>query len=410
MGPVYRAYEPTAGSVAVKVLQDLTDVESKERFRGLAPRLTALRHPNLVSVLEDGEHDGVPFLIVEYVEGGSLADRRRQGRISRQGVLWILRGAAAGVDHAHAGGLVHGDLQPRQVLLGPDDHPFVSDVGLASLSRPGRPADGAPEYLAPEQVGGGEATAAADRYAFATIAYELLVGRTPFEGDADEVLDAQLRTAPPSPSRPNRSLGPATDEVLLRVLAKEPAARWPSCRQMVEALSAALSRDVGRAAGAPGGARRGPWPLLVAVGVLLVAAIAGVAIWLATQQKPIGITLSSSSVRAGDQVTVSANHLPASQLGTVELQSGRAQLAVFQADQYGNVQVQVRVPEDTSPGDHLLSLCWSGTCPAGARLTVTERPPSPTATPTPTPTPSPTPSPTPTPTRSPTQTSSPTPS
>ena len=183
LGIVYRADDPEVGAVAVKVLHRLADPESRDRFQEAAPRLLAVRHPGLVAALERGEHDEVPYLVQEHADAVTLAERFRRATMNPSAVMAILRGMAAAIDHAHAEGLVHGNLKPAQVLLTAGDRALVSDFGLAPLRRPRLAGlavgfrDGTPEYLAPEQVVGGEPTAATDRYAFAAIAYQLLVDR-----------------------------------------------------------------------------------------------------------------------------------------------------------------------------------------------------------------------------------------
>jgi serine/threonine protein kinase len=246
LGTVYRAVDPEAGAVAIKVLQRLSEPESRKRFEELAPRLLELRHPGLVAALDHGEHDEVPYLVVEHVDATTLAERFRRATVNPASALVVLREMAAAIDHAHAAGIVHGNLKPAQVLLPAGDRPRVSDFGLAPLRRPrlagiatGFP-DGTPEYLAPEQVVDGEPTPGTDRYAFAAIAYQLLVDRPPFEGEPESVMDAHLRTEPQAPSRRNRALPPAVDGVLLRGLVKDQAGRWPTCGELTAGLVRAL--------------------------------------------------------------------------------------------------------------------------------------------------------------------------
>jgi serine/threonine protein kinase len=412
LGPVFRGYDPSSGSVAVKVLESLSE-EGWSRFRTLAPALAALRHPNLVSVLDFGELGDEAYLILEYVQGGSLASRIRGGTLGRDGALWLLREAAAGVDHAHRSGFVHGDLHPGQILLGPDDHAFVADVGMGWLRRVSPAAPDAPPvdpaYSAPEQLHGDEPTTASDCYAFATIVYWLLVGRTPFAGRPEEVLRARLRSEPPPPSSSRPELGRRTDQVVLRGLAREPGARWQTCTQLIEALAEALRQDA-----APTFAvgtvppRRRPWPWALA-GAALAALLAGALLTVFFRPTPSPsavLQLSASVVPAGGSLVVSADHLPADQVGTIELTSDPVQIGVFQADGNGHVQRQVTVPAGTSPGSHRLSLCWQGRCPLGAPLTVTV-PPSPTPSPLPSPTTTASPGPSPTSTPSPTPRPSP---
>jgi serine/threonine-protein kinase len=393
LGTVYRAVDPEAGIVAVKVLHRLSEPESRERFEELAPRLLEVRHPGLVPALDHGEHEDVPYLVEEHVDAITLAERFRRATVNPAAAVEILRGMAAAIDHAHAGGLVHGNLKPAQVLLRAGDLPLVSDFGLAPLRRPRLAGlavgfrDGTPEYLAPEQVVGGEPTDGTDRYAFAAIAYQLLVDRPPFEGEPQSVMNAQLRSEPVAPSRRNRALPGAVDGVLLRGLAKDQAARWLTCEELVAALARALGMvpEIGVETPARPRARR--WPL-VAAGLATVAAASLVAgLVLAGSrghgQVPVGVSASRLSVHAGETVTIDASHLPANQLGTV--QSGPVTLGEFQADRNGKARAHVRIPDGTSPGSHVVSLCWRDACPAAVDVHV-ER----TATATPAPAVSPT--------------------
>lgn len=242
LGAVYRAFEPSRGSVAVKVLYRLSDSASRERFSQVASRLVDVDHPNLLRILDHGLRDGIPYLIEEYVVGETLADRFRRHTMRRPTALHILAGVAAGLDHAHRKGVLHGSLRPAQVLLrGDGDQPLVTDLGLTYLRKQQGMtiggADGTAEYLAPEQIEGERATTASDCYAFAVIAYQLLVDRAPFEGELEAVLEAHLSARPKAPSQRNRALPSALDDVLLRGLAKEQSTRWSSCSEMVNAIA-----------------------------------------------------------------------------------------------------------------------------------------------------------------------------
>src|SRR5437870_13568556 len=252
MGVVYRAYHPDLERVgAVKVLQAIApDPDTVARFRHEAQAIAQMRHPNIVNVYDFGQYEGTPFMIVEYVPGGSLA-----GKISRQGLepataLRYLEGIAAGLDYAHRHGVVHRDVKPANVLLTSEDQPVLADFGLAkllqgsSLKSMTGVTTGTPAYMAPEQVTGGEVGPAADRYSLATIAYEMLTGVIPFDGEAlMELLYAQVHRYPSPPSTRHSALGPAVDAVIMRGLAKNPADRWQSCGAFVEALAAALAAE-----------------------------------------------------------------------------------------------------------------------------------------------------------------------
>src|SRR2546430_5528451 len=250
MGLVYRAYtDNLEGTGVVKVMQAMTpDPDRAARFRHEAQAIAKLRHPNIVDVYDFGDFQGTPYMIVEYIPGGSLAAKMNHGRPDQHSALRYLRGIAAGLDYAHGHGVVHRDVKPANVLLTADDTPVLADFGLAkllqgsSLKSMTGVTTGTPAYMAPEQVTGSQVGPAADRYSLATIAYEMLTGVIPFDGEAlMELLYAQVHREPPSPSSRQASLSAGVDAVMLRALAKDPAARWNSCTEFVDALAAALN-------------------------------------------------------------------------------------------------------------------------------------------------------------------------
>jgi serine/threonine-protein kinase len=467
MGLVYRAYHVQLERTgAVKVLQGIApDPDTTARFRHEAQAIAQMRHPNIVNVYDFGEHEGVPYMIIEYVPGGSLANRLSEGPLDTTNTLKYLRGIAAGLDHAHGLGIVHRDVKPANVLLEKDDTPVLADFGLAkllqgtSLKSMTGVTTGTPAYMAPEQVTGSQVGPAADRYALATIAYEMLTGVIPFDGEGlMELLYAHVHREPSPPSARNRSLGPRVDAVIMRGLSKDPAARWESCTAMVEALSAALTNRpepaVARTAvmtpgvaaahaspaaptavlapafvdaEAPSDAMAVAYPsppppvvkrksrrgliAVVAIALILLLVI-GVAGLLALRPAP-AMSLSPSTVVAGDSVVVSASALPANQNGEIRLHS-TTQTWAMHADSQGAVSQTITVPQDEAIGDHTVQVCWASACRITAILHVLEPvavptpPPSPSASASPTPGASPVP--TTTPGSTPTPASSPTPS
>src|SRR5438094_2064909 len=189
-------------------------------------------------------------MIVEYIPGGSLAGRMAEGGLDRRTALRYLRGIAAGLDYAHSRGVVHRDVKPANVLLTAEDTPVLADFGLAKLMQGSSlksmtgVTTGTPAYMAPEQVTGGRVGPASDRYSLATIAYEMLTGVIPFDGEGlMEILYAQVHRCPSPPSARHSALGPAVDAVIMRGLPKHPTERWPSCGAFVEALAAALAGE-----------------------------------------------------------------------------------------------------------------------------------------------------------------------
>src|ERR1700694_3531572 len=245
MGFVYRAYHSQLERTgAVKILQAIApDPDTTARFRHEAQAIAQMRHPNILNVYDFGEYQGTPYMIVEYVSGGSLGNRLTQGMLEPADALKFLHGIAAVRDYAHQHGIVHRDVKPANVLLEMDDTPVIADFGLAkllmgsSLKSMTGVTTGTPAYMAPEQVTGSNIGPPADRYSLATMAYEMLTGVIPFDGEGlMEILYAQVHCEPPPPSPRNHKLNPKVDAVVLRGLAKDPAARWPSCTAFVNAL------------------------------------------------------------------------------------------------------------------------------------------------------------------------------
>jgi predicted Ser/Thr protein kinase len=254
---VYRATQMSLQRVvALKVVspQYASDEGFMERFKREGISAASLDHPNVVPVYEAGESDGVAYLAMKYIDGGSLDDLlRRGGSIPLPRALSILRQIAEALDYAAGRGFIHRDVKPANVLLGPGDHVYLTDFGLARALEGSRITRtgvwmGTLEYIAPEQIRGSEVTPAADRYAFAVVAYEMLTGRPPFQReDRTALLYAHLSDTPEPPSTLRPELGGGVDAVLARALAKDPDQRYPSAGAFVEALAQAIPTGAGAA-------------------------------------------------------------------------------------------------------------------------------------------------------------------
>jgi serine/threonine protein kinase/uncharacterized RDD family membrane protein YckC len=252
MGLVYRAYhEGLDRTVAVKMLQAVApDPEAVKRFRQEARAIARLRHTHIVNVHDFGEVDGIPYMIEEYVSGGSLAARLHQGKpLSRDESMEILSEMADALDYAHARGILHRDVKPANILLREDGEAVLADFGLAKLvqsslqTMPGV-STGTPTYMAPEQARAQTPCPETDQYALAVIAYQLLCGEVPFV--AEEVLQvmfAHVHETPAPPSSHNTSLPSGVDEVILRGLEKAPESRWDNCKALTGALDRAWPAD-----------------------------------------------------------------------------------------------------------------------------------------------------------------------
>ena len=248
MAEVYRATDTKlARTVAVKVILATHAVEEHflERFLREARMVASLEHPNILPVYDFGEENGVPFIVMPYLPGGSLRERLKAGPVPLSlASSWIAQLADA-LDAAHAAGVLHRDVKPANVLLGKDDRLFLADFGIAKMreSQTGLTATGVvvgtPIYMAPEQAQGHPASPATDRYALAVVAFEILSGRPPFDGDsALSLMHQHVSSPPPLLSARVAGLPDGLDAVLSRALAKDPAARPPTCRALAEAVAA----------------------------------------------------------------------------------------------------------------------------------------------------------------------------
>jgi serine/threonine protein kinase len=461
MGVVYRAYHAQLQRVgAVKVLQGLApDADSVARFRREAQAIAHMRHPNIVNVFDFGEFEGTPYMIVEFVEGGSLAALVKNGPLDRKAALGYLRGIADALDYAHSRGIVHRDVKPANVLLGAENTPILADFGLAKLMESSSiksltgVTTGTPAYMAPEQVTASQVGPASDRYSLAVMAYEMLTGFLPFDqGGVLEVLYAQVHREPDPPSTRSARLGSQVDAVVMRGLAKDPAARWDSCAAFVAALETALNARSSQATEqtvvfAPpvpakprtpavdattvadtAGALRGPDPVIakhpprrrskralvyaaIAAVVLIFVLLLGTAAYFVAS-RPTTLDVSQDIVAPGQSLVVMAGHVPPNQAGNLELHSV-LHTYPFRADDKGNVRGTIYLPYELELGDHILRICWSGACHAEKTLHVVASlglVPSPSPQPGVSPTPGTSPSPTPGVGTSPTPFRSPSPS
>ena len=292
MGEVYRAEDADlARVVAVKLLSErFADNDAiRGRFTREALAVARLSHaPSTVTIFDVGEHDGRPYIVMEYLPGGSLADRlEREGAQPVGRSLEWLGQAAAALDAAHTHGIVHRDVKPANLLLDSDDRVKVADFGVASAADLGSFTEagtvvGTAGYLAPEQARGERATPASDLYALAVVAFELLTGARPFERESSTAeAMAHVSAAIPLASWTNPQVPPELDDVLARGLAKDPVHRFTTAGELVEALRDALDRHAGTtrigaipAAVPPADRRRVPLLLLLLGGALLAGILA----------------------------------------------------------------------------------------------------------------------------------------
>jgi Tol biopolymer transport system component len=322
MGEVYRASDTRLDRiVALKVLAThlAADPQLRERFEREARAISSLNHPNICVLHDIGQAEGIDFIVMEFLEGETLAARLARKPMRVDESLAVAIQIASALDRAHRQGIVHRDLKPANVMLtkssASSSAPQVKllDFGLARLARAGGPetrdglghglvslADlsmptmsspltmkgtilGTLQYMSPEQLEGKDVDARADIFAFGALLYEMLTGRRPFEGKSQaSLIGAILDHEPPRVTTIQPSVPPLLDEIVARCLAKDPENRWQTARDLMRQLE--WTAVHGRApstttdnAGAPAIARRGGWLRTSAVGVA-AAAITGAAL------------------------------------------------------------------------------------------------------------------------------------
>jgi hypothetical protein len=248
MAAVYLAHdEELDRPVAVKILAAHLgdDPTLRERFLREARMAARLSHPNIVQVFDAGEHDGSPFIVMEFVEGETLKDLiRREGPLQAEDLVQVGTQVGDALDSAHRRDLVHRDVKPHNVLLTPEGRVKLADFGIAlalgadSATRTGTLL-GSVQYLAPEVARGESATPLSDIYALGVVLYEMATGHLPYAGDTPLSIALQhVESEPRRPSELNPSLPPALEAIILRAMAKAPADRFSSAAELADALRA----------------------------------------------------------------------------------------------------------------------------------------------------------------------------
>jgi beta-lactam-binding protein with PASTA domain/tRNA A-37 threonylcarbamoyl transferase component Bud32 len=241
--------------VALKFLHErfAQDEQFVERFRREASAAAGLQHQNVVGVFDRGTYDGTHYIAMEFVEGASLKDLIDRG-LSVPEAVEIVRQVLAGARYAHARGIVHRDLKPQNVLVDSEGRARVADFGIAragvsEITQTGSVL-GTAQYLSPEQAQGLPVTAVSDIYSIGVMLYEALTGKVPFEADSPvTVALKQVSERPRPPSELNPAVSRALDAVVLKALAKDPANRFASAQEFLDALDAAEADPSGAALG-----------------------------------------------------------------------------------------------------------------------------------------------------------------
>lgn len=250
MGRVYKALAADGTPVALKLVKtDLARDETfRRRFRREARIAQTVRNPHVVAVLDTGEHDGIPYLAAEFIDGIALDQKLKlEGPLDVPTTVRICAQVAEGLQALWETQSVHRDVKPANILLDLTGKPYITDFGLvkvrdaSALTRPGQTL-GSMNYMSPEQIRGESVTGASDVYSLGCVAFECLVGRPPF-GDRDgfRVLWAHLQDDPPDASAERAELSGELAQALKAALSKEAGARPQT--------SVAFARSLARAAG-----------------------------------------------------------------------------------------------------------------------------------------------------------------
>ncbi len=249
MGEVYRAEDTKKGrTVALKILSEQfwQNETFRTRFQRESRAAAVLQEPHVIPIHDWGEIDGHPYIDMRLVEGSTLQQLLTSGPLDPARAVFIVGGAAAALDAAHAAGLIHRDVKPQNIIVTASDFPYLVDFGIAvtkgdaGLTMTGTHI-GTFDYMAPERFRDQQATSAVDVYSLACVLYQCLTGDAPFPTNSlERIMAAHLTSAPPRPSAVNRAVPTAFDDVIARGMAKEPDDRYGSCGALGRAAERAL--------------------------------------------------------------------------------------------------------------------------------------------------------------------------
>ena len=259
MATVYEAVEPMLERrVAIKVIHPHLSAQPgfAKRFHQEARLVASLRHPNIVQLYDFDIQDGQPFMVMEFLEGGTLKDkfaglRSRRQLLPLSEVNRLIASLALALDYAHARGAIHRDIKPANILFTSQDEPVISDFGIAKLMHESLQISatgsiiGTPAYMSPEQARGVSLDGRSDQYSLGIMAYELVAGRVPFQAETPTgVIMKHLSESPPPPRNFNSNLPEPLQAAILQTLAKDPALRFESCGAFSIGFAAALRGGV----------------------------------------------------------------------------------------------------------------------------------------------------------------------
>jgi serine/threonine-protein kinase len=292
MSIVYEAFDPHINRrLAVKVLREhyARDLKSRQRFLREARSAGGLSHPNIVTVFDVGQHEGLPYLVMERLRGRSLEEYLEgDGRLSLRDILAIGIQLAGALHYAHERGVIHRDVKPSNIYFDPESNLVkLVDFGIAAIGDAARAWDdtpdtiaGTPRFMAPEQIQAGTIDGRADLYALGVVLYRLVSGRTPFQGESIGELVHQItqRATPKLTPLDDRTPVDLTD-LIYRLLAKDPEARPANGALVLEELQE-IRADMERGLLATVGRQPSAWRWFAALALALVVVLGGGLTWV----------------------------------------------------------------------------------------------------------------------------------
>lgn len=250
MATVYLARQLNMNrQVAIKILPRvfLHDPQFIERFKREVQLIAELEHPHILPVYDFGEHEGIPFIVMRYLAGGSLRDQLNDGLPPLKDLRRPIEQLCSALDFAHGEGIIHRDLKPSNVMLDDHGNAYLSDFGIAQIMQDagrltGSAVIGTPAYMSPEQAEGRPLDARSDVYALGVVLFEMITGREPYQADTPMAMLLKQITEPmPSPRAYRPDLPEAVERVILKATLKDPAARYPSAGEFARAFVAGLA-------------------------------------------------------------------------------------------------------------------------------------------------------------------------
>ena len=254
MGVVYKATDPNIGrTVSVKTLRfDVLGMDGEEmlqRFKNEARAAGAMNHPNIITIYDAGEHEGMFYIAMEYIEGQALQDLLKQEKtLPLEKIIEIVRQVCAGLDYAHSRGIIHRDVKPANIMMQIDGTVKIMDFGVAKGGGSGMTSAGqvvgTPNYMSPEQVKGKPLDGRSDLFSLGVVLYEMITGERPFaDQNVTTIIYKIVNETPTAPCDLNASVHPGLNAVVMKALAKAPEQRYASGAELARDLQNYQSLD-----------------------------------------------------------------------------------------------------------------------------------------------------------------------